>query len=222
MRKRIAAVIMVLALVALSVGWLRKQRGTGPVATAAADHSSPVSLGPTTEPHPEGPVSDSSAPALPTGATSRVAQRTDDGHSAPPMFEATLLTNGMVNDRVHEALKSADFDDFILSLQAANTPGAGERNTAYRIELEDALRRIPELGSLGRFACGHTFCAGTIRIGKDRNAFDSWIRTFQEQATLPVPTLSHRTILAPDGSPEARLVFTTRGAGGFMSSGKRP
>ncbi|WP_115861352.1 hypothetical protein [Lysobacter silvisoli] len=128
----------------------------------------------------------------------------------------------MVNDRVHTALKAADFDDFIVSLQAANAPDAGERGAAYRTELEDALQRAPELGHLGRFACGHTFCAGTIRIGRDRKAFDTWIGALQDQATLPMPTLSHRTILAPDGSSEARLVFTTRGAGGFISSGKRP
>lgn len=156
---------------------------------------------------------------------SPAAPRTGDGHvgtaqQALSPTEASLLTQGMVNDNAHERLKSKSFDDFVVSLQAASTTDAGERSAAYRIEVEDSLRRYPELGLLTRFACGHTFCAGSINVGQDHQALETWTGTLQQQATLPIPTFSHRLIRQPDGSFEARFLFTTRGSGGFISSRK--
>lgn len=131
-----------------------------------------------------------------------------------------MLTQGMVNDNAIEKLRSKDFDDFVVSLQAAGTADAGERGAAYRIEVEDSLQRHPELGVLNRFACGHTFCAGSIDITKDGEDLAAWTGALQQQATLPIPAFSHRVVRRPDGSSEARFLFTTRGIGGFISSGK--
>lgn len=148
--------------------------------------------------------------------------RNDDDSEDPALspVEAALLTQGMVNDNAHEALRAQNFDDFIVSLQAANTSDVGERSAAYRIEIEESLQRHPELSPLSRFACGRTFCAGSINIGREREAFETWAGMLQDRTTLPIPAFSHRLIPQPDGTSEARFLFTTRGTGGFISSGK--
>lgn len=157
------------------------------------------------------PVSDSELP--------HPAENPPEGPGAS--VEHSLLSHGMVNESVHEVLKSKDFDKFMTALQAGGSAESAERATGYRIELEDSLGERAPFGSFDRFVCGKTFCAGSMRIEGTEQTFQDWIDSVQESTTLPMPTLSSGSVRQANGVVEGRFVFTTSGTAAFYDSGRR-
>lgn len=221
MRKLVIAAIA-LSAIALSA-WLLNRRAAERQAKppVALEQPEASTAGPVTGPSVDGFEQTATRSAHPDPETGIAKNHSADDTQGLSPVESALLTQGMVNDRANDTLVSEHFDDFMVSLQAAKVSDAGERSSAYRIEVEESLQRHPELGTLDRFACGGTFCAGSINIGTKRKELQAWANTLQGQATLPIPAFSYRLIASPDGSTEARFLFTTRGTGGFITSGKR-
>ncbi|GAB3377468.1 hypothetical protein [Lysobacter fragariae] len=125
-------------------------------------------------------------------------------------FEASLLTDGLVNDRAIQLLEAKDFDQVVDQLDAQNS---GQRNTIgdkYRAQIENTLASFRKQAQLDRLACGVNVCVASITDREPGTWFNDWYDNIQSAATLPIGALSMFDVDLPGGTSEHRILFTTR------------
>lgn len=142
------------------------------------------------------------------------ASRSTAGEYGP--YEASLLTDGFLNDQSQAVLKSRSIDSVVNELQKESNADTAELQQGYRMEVEDALRSIGAKAQLDRFACGKNVCIGSVR-SSDLSWKDDWSRALRQKGRLPTPSLSLLRVKLDEGAYELRFVFTTQpGPGGFV------
>lgn len=132
-------------------------------------------------------------------------------HAALPVYgkvEARFLTGGMLNANATRVLNSRSFDNVAADLRHEGESENPDRQTAYRIQLEDSLVPYAHVGQLSRFECGKNVCMGSIGT-VDARWGGEWMRGLREQATLPMPALSWRVLTLSPSTQEIRFLFTT-------------
>lgn len=130
--------------------------------------------------------------------------------------ELRYFTGQYLNDEVQALLSTRDFDRGLTELQAEGGAVGADLQQVYRMELEDALRVIKAPARLDRFACATNLCAGALRTPRTDWTTD-WLHELHQPRRLPMPTLSTRSLRIDEHNYEVRLLFTTRGQGGFST-----
>lgn len=153
-------------------------------------------------------------------ATGPMRNAAETQRSSYGVVEGGFLTGDMLNDHATDVLGSKSFDNVATDLQREARAGNPDLQAAYRIQIEDSLEPYARVAQLTRFECGTNVCMGSIRTA-DAKWSDQWTIGLHEQATLPMPTFSRRTLTLAPQNQEIRFLFTTKpGPGGFTS--KRP
>ena len=148
------------------------------------------------------------------------------GNSSPESFmpiEATYITNGAVNQRATDMIKSDNFDKLLTAFDAQNAGGKNELASAYRIALEETLAEMAAGRKLDRISCATEMCIATIRTD-DISWYVPWRDGLRQNLKLPMQVAVHHKTSLSGGMTEYRLLFTTgeNSEGGIMGGPPQP
>jgi hypothetical protein len=148
------------------------------------------------------------------------------GRSSPESYmpiEATYITNGAVNQRATDMLKSTKFDKLLTAFDAQNAGGKNELASAYRVALEETLNEMAGGRKLDRISCATEMCIATIRTD-DASWYVPWRDSLQQKLKLPMQVAVHQEMSLSGGMTEYRLLFTTgeNSEGGIMGGPPQP